>query len=185
MSPRTSNTHPFRIEAVRPPGTVGRIGMTLCPGKKQKYALTGSWDRDLASDLEVIAGWGAQALVSLMEDHEFEELGVAALPEGAAERGIDWVHLPIPDGSIPEPGFEMAWATRGTMLRRWLTAGQSIVLHCKGGLGRTGMIAARLLVEFGVEPAEAVRQVRYARPGTIETPAQEQYVYQWVPVPPR
>ena len=27
--------------------------------------------------------------------------------------------------------------------------------HCRGGLGRAGTIAARLLVEFGVAPEEA------------------------------
>ena len=51
-----------------------------------------------------------------------------------------------------------------------------MVLHCRGGIGRTGTIAARLLVEFGVAPEEAIRMVRRARPGTIETPAQEEYV---------
>jgi hypothetical protein len=44
--------------------------------------------------------------------------------------------------------------------------------HCKGGLGRAGMMAARLLVELGVAPEQAIRDVRCARPGAIETPAQ-------------
>jgi ADP-ribosylglycohydrolase len=45
-----------------------------------------------------------------------------------------------------------------------------------GGLGRTGTIAARLLVEFGVDPEKAIREIRMARPGSIETREQEEYV---------
>ena len=41
-----------------------------------------------------------------------------------------------------------------------LRDGESIVLHCKGGLGRTGMVAARLLVELGCMPEEAIVAVR-------------------------
>ena len=45
-----------------------------------------------------------------------------------------------------------------------------------GGLGRSGMIAARLLVELGEEPRAAIQRVRQVRPGAIETAAQEDYV---------
>jgi len=54
--------------------------------------------------------------------------------------------------------------------------GQSIVVHCRGGLGRTGMVAARLLVELGEKPVTALQRVRAARPGAVETVEQEEYV---------
>ena len=38
------------------------------------------------------------------------------------------------------------------------------------------MIAARLLVELGMEPTEAIASVRAVRPGAIETIAQEEFV---------
>ena len=50
---RTSSTSPLRIDAVSVPGTTGLIGMTFCPGKKD-LDVGGFWDRDLATDLEVI-----------------------------------------------------------------------------------------------------------------------------------
>ena len=57
-----------------------------------------------------------------------------------------------------------------------------MLIHCRGGLGRAGTIAARLLVELGMRPDEAVRRVRDARgPGAIETPAQEAHVLGCVP----
>lgn len=177
MTARTSLTHPLQIQSVVAPGCAGRIGMTLCPGKKQRNALTGDWDRDLDEDLSTIVAWGSRVLVSLMEKHEFERFGVAALPELATVHGLEWIHLPIPDGSIPTQIFETAWAIQGQLLKERVLAGEHIVLHCRGGLGRTGMMAARLLVELGVGPTAAIQQVRAARPGTIETPAQERYVH--------
>ena len=37
-------------------------------------------------------------------------------------------------------------------------------------------IAARLLVELGMDPAEAIARVRAVRPGAIETPEQKRFV---------
>ena len=89
---------------------------------------------------------------------------------------MEWHHLPIRDVYIPDALFEELWEESGMRLRQILSQGGRVLLHCRGGIGRTGTIAARLLVEFGASPEEAIRMVRRARPGTIETPAQEAYV---------
>lgn len=89
---------------------------------------------------------------------------------------MEWHHLPIRDGSIPDELFEDLWIYSGMRLRKLLSDGQNIVIHCKGGLGRTGMIGARLLVELGLEPEVAISRVRAARPGSIETHFQEDHV---------
>jgi protein-tyrosine phosphatase len=93
-----------------------------------------------------------EVLVSLIEAFEFEVLRVSELPEKTRNLGITWLHLPIVDVGIPDWEFEVQWDTAGRELRKVLVNGGRIVLHCRGGLGRTGMIAARLLVEFGMEP---------------------------------
>jgi len=54
-----------------------------------------------------------------------------------------------------------------------LLGGQSLVVHCRGGLGRTGVIAARLLIELGEVPSRALQRVRLGRPGAVETREQE------------
>ena len=56
-----------------------------------------------------------------------------------------------------------------------------MVVHCKGGLGRAGTVAALMLVELGMAPDEAIRTVRAARKGAIETREQERYIREWVP----
>jgi ADP-ribosyl-[dinitrogen reductase] hydrolase len=56
-------------------------------------------------------------------------------------------------------------------------------MHCRGGCGRSGTIAARLLVELGLaEPAEAIQKVRFSRPCAIERPEQEAVVLAAQPV---
>jgi len=85
--------------------------------------------------------------------------------------------LRIDDVDIPDATFEKSWETAGAQLREELLRGGKILIHCKGGLGRSGMIAARLIVELGAaKPEEAIRRVRVSRPGAIETRAQEQHV---------
>jgi ADP-ribosyl-[dinitrogen reductase] hydrolase len=179
MTPNRSIISPLRIDAVTVPGTGGLIGMTICPGKDEYAGLgipSGPWKRDLDLDLQVIRDWQAQALVTLIEDFEFELLSVPELPEKVRALGIRWLHLPIVDVWIPDKMFEEEWETAGEELRQILREGGRIVLHCRGGLGRTGLVAARLLVEFGMEPREAIRRVRAARPGAIQTREQEEYV---------
>lgn len=177
-TPRTSSSHPLQIAFVQTRDNGGRIGITFCPGKKQHDALTGAWDRDLCVDLDAIQASGAAAVVSLIEPSEFQSLGVDRLGEEVRARHMDWFHLPIADVSIPGPLFEQEWTTIGANLRSRLRQGFDIVVHCKGGLGRAGMIAARLLVELGTEPRAAIEQVRMARPGAIETHEQLTYVQQ-------
>ena len=150
--------------------------MTFCPGKTQPDASTGGWARDLALDLDVIAAWGASAVVTLLELHEFDILRVPTLGQEVARRHMSFVHLPIPDGSVPGKAFEAAWVMEGEGLRARLRDGASVLLHCKGGLGRTGMIAARLLIELGVPQNVAIERVRRARPGAIENAAQMAHV---------
>jgi ADP-ribosyl-[dinitrogen reductase] hydrolase len=79
-------------------------------------------------------------------------------------------------GWTPTAEFERQWQAAGDALRKLLRNGRDVMVHCRGGLGRAGMIAARLLIELGIEPATAIRQVRAVRPGAIETRQQEKYV---------
>ncbi len=175
MKARTSQSHPIRIDHVETEGG-GRIGMTFCPGKKDPGAMTGAWDRDLDTDLLAIRDWGASLLVTLVEDHELELLGVPDLGQRARGNGMDWLHLPIVDVSVPSTRFEDDWPVyAGDMVTR-LQGGESLVLHCRGGLGRTGLVAARLLIELGSDPGEAIRRVRERRPGAVETSEQESHV---------
>ncbi len=178
---KTSISHPLRIDEVNVPSG-GIIGMTLCPGKKIKSAISGVWDRDLDIDLKAIQAWGARALVNLMEEYEYDLLRVPDYAEKVNSYPMTFYHLPIPDVHPPDRRFIDLWKSAGPKLRQILLDGGKILLHCRGGLGRTGTVAAQLLVELGMPQKDAILAVRAARSGTIETQDQEKYVYSCKPV---
>lgn len=170
---QTSQSSPLRIAEVLFGEREGRLGLTICPGKKDEGR---GWDRDLEDDLRVIRNWGTSTVISLIELHEFNLLQVPALSENIIRMGMYWIHLPIRDVDVPDERFEHRWQGVGPEIHQRLDAGERILIYCRGGLGRTGLVAARILVERGCASRDAVHRVRAVRPGAIETHAQEQYV---------
>ncbi len=173
---RTSLTHPLQIAVVAAGSEFGRVGITFCPGKYDPYAMSGEWDRDLARDLDKVRDWGAAAVITLLKPKELVLLRVESLGEEILRRNMLWFHLPIVDVSIPDERFEQEWDVAGEELRSILRRRLDVLIHCRGGLGRAGTIAARLLIELGMEPTKAIENVRAARPGAIETSDQERFV---------
>ena len=83
---RTSVTHPLRIDWLPVEGDEGRIGMTLCPGKKQPVSWTGGWDRQLDLDIESLKESGTTRIVSLVTDEDMELLQVTQLPDECSSK---------------------------------------------------------------------------------------------------
>lgn len=177
MKYRTSETDPLQIAEV-PVGS-GRLGLTFCPGKQSTSMYGAPWKRDLDRDLEIVRIWGASHLVTLMEQHELERFKTPDLGGAVEARGIRWHHLPIVDVSVPGDGFLDHWPPLSRTLRDCLAGGGRVLVHCLGGLGRTGLLAALILVDHGVPAKDAVDTVRKARPGAIETREQEAYVLKY------
>lgn len=170
---RTSHSSPLIIAEVPLGPNSGCLGLTICPGKKD---LSSNWDRDLFTDLKAILDWKATTVITLIEDHEFRLLSVQSLGSEVRAIGMDWLHLPILDVSVPDGRFEHLWQTAGIVVHERLDAGERILIHCRGGLGRTGLVAGLILVERGIRPLDAIRQIRDVRPHAIETFEQENYV---------
>jgi ADP-ribosyl-[dinitrogen reductase] hydrolase len=165
---------PLQIDAVEVPGATGLIGLLHCPGLNYTYGDI-EWNRSLDEDLDALQAWGASALLTLIESHEFEMLGVPDLGERVGAR-MRWYWIPIPDGGAPDQAADAAWVGVRRELVEALRTGRSVALHCHAGLGRSGTMAASLLTCFGVSASEAIATVRRSRPGAIQTDEQEQYV---------
>jgi ADP-ribosyl-[dinitrogen reductase] hydrolase len=173
---RTSTTHPLQIAEVSAGPGLGKVGLTFCPGKKQRGAATGHWDRDIGLDLDAVARWGAAIVLTLVEKDEMERLGVPHLRAEVEARHMVWHHYPMVDGDIPNATLAGSWSVIGDECRAVLRDGANVLVHCKGGLGRAGTIAAVLLTELGMSYDQATELVREARPGAIENQPQEIYV---------
>lgn len=110
------------------------------------------------------------------------ELGIARivtltrrpLPDSVAAAGFDVTHFPISDMGIPTPRACTELCTE--LVAEFHERGRPVLLHCRGGLGRTGTVAACCLVNLGRTPDEALLEVRRANPNFVQSPAQVQFI---------
>ncbi|XP_030329910.1 dual specificity protein phosphatase 23 isoform X2 [Strigops habroptila] len=114
---------------------------------------------------EFLLRQGVRHLVSLTERDP---------PHHGACAGIRLHRLHVPDFTAPTP------AQIRSFLRLVEVAnarGEAVAVHCMLGHGRTGtMLACYLAKEQEMDGAEAIREIRRLRPGSIETREQEQAV---------
>lgn len=152
----------------------GRIGLTIAPGKKDGCR----WDRDLDADLRRLRDeFRCDLLVSLLELDEYERLAIGNLFARAAHYGIQTVHFPIEDVNAPPAEAMPRFAALVQQVVAAARDAKTVVIHCRGGLGRTGTVAAACLAALGHPPAQAIERVRRVRRGAVEVPSQEQWVH--------
>lgn len=159
---RTSITHPLQVNWL-PADLLEGVGLTFAPGKKGRSNLGPyAWDRDLATDLAaLVREHRASTLVTLMETAELARQGIGDLLAQAREHGLDVIHFPIRDVSAPREPAAIDPLLDAIEAR--LASGQRVVIHCLGGIGRTGTIATCLLVRRGVALDDAIRIVQTTR----------------------
>lgn len=179
----TSHNSPLEVAWIPlDPAVPGCLGLAPAPGKTGPGLLSPVfYRRDLAADLARLkAHHGTDCLIDCTEAAERADLSIAALPAGAVEAGLAYRALPIPDMGVPAPGEPHAQAVRVVAeATARVEAGASVVVVCRGGLGRSGMIAASIAAALGVGewPDDAIGAVRRARPGAVQTSAQELCVW--------
>jgi protein tyrosine phosphatase (PTP) superfamily phosphohydrolase (DUF442 family) len=158
-------------------GLPGRLGFSPAPGRWRPCE-EGREGEAIEDDLGSLRrACGADVLVTLLEREEMARIGVADLLERARRAGLECNWLPIPDGS-PPADLEATSRLVAHVLER-LGAGGTVIVHCHGGIGRSGMIAACALVAAGIEPGRAIVVVREARPGAATAPGQEEFVHEF------
>lgn len=159
------NVHPFDLLALPQKGA--GLLLTPCPGTKGV---------EPGESLDQLKAAGATALITLMPKSEMARNGVVDLDEWCTERGLSWLHLPIDDEQAPADDFRKAWEVQRTTVHELLDAGRVIAIHCKGGSGRTGLMAAQILVERGATKDQATAVVRSLRPNALQLPVHQAYL---------
>ena len=115
---------------------------------------------------------GCDLLVVLVEPEELPDDGMDLLREAAEARGMQVLHLPIADYQAPGAQFETGWAAARARIEAILAGGGTLALSCHYGAGRSGMIAAGILMDQGMAVADAIGTLRAQFPDSIESDTQ-------------
>ena len=118
---------------------------------------------------------GVDTLVSLLEQSEVWELGLQDAEKICTEWGVEFMHFPIEDVSVPER--EGAFIQLAKELASQLAEGKSIVVHCRMGIGRSSIMAAAILIVSGV-PADGIFTLisKYRRIEVPDTEEQKEWL---------
>lgn len=151
----------LRIEAIE--CGRGTLAVSACPG---------AGGSGLVADLDAIAAFRPDAIVTLLSPQELRLLNCAELPARLPALARQWHHLALQPGGGPDARFERLWTYAGHRLRDVLRRGGRVLLHCDDGGPRARSVAARLLVELGVPAGEAAARARAPRLAAMRLGAQ-------------
>ena len=131
----------------------------------------GDWLEDEISALKQL---GVDAVVSLLESHEIADLDIGDEARLCHEQNINFLAFPIVDRSIPLslPDFSQFARKVASLLRE----NKSMVVHCRQGVGRAGLLAACVLIINGVSADEALANISQAR-GCVVPETEEQKTF--------
>jgi protein-tyrosine phosphatase len=128
-----------------------------------------------------VAAWhaaGIEIVVSLLEDEEIAELDLADEEACCSTAGLRFQRFPIPDRGTPES--RESFTALVTLLVAELRQGRSIGVHCRMGVGRSGTLAACLLIALGLPVNAAWTLVERGRGLPVpDAPEQRTWVERW------
>ena len=149
------------------------LGVSQFPGKNLQNIF------DLSSflkDLQIIKKQKVKIVVSLLPDNEKNKLGLDDLIWSKEE--VEYIQFPINDFSVPPKKKFNELKKLISFIKENLMLSKYVLIHCNGGKGRSGMIAA--LVLKAMKEKDPIKKVREKVIGAIETEEQEIFVKDWV-----
>ena len=157
-------THPYDILSL---AEGGKLIFTPCPGTKGVA---------LEESISQLKQAGASAVISLTPQTEMARLEVEALPEACNSQGVDWFHLPVEDDSAPAAEFDQGWTRDRQKIEEILDRDGALAIHCKGGSGRTGLMAAVIMLGRGIGLEQVTSMVKDLRPKALSLQPHVEYL---------
>ena len=145
----------------------GALVLTPCPGTK---------DADLDTSLVQLKAQGVEAIVTALDSVELASKNVYELGEKAQALGMQWFQIEIEDDCAPGADFTAKWQAASPALHQVVDNGGKVAMHCMGGSGRTGLLAAHLLLEKNWDMSKIVQEVQALRPGALTKLIQVEYI---------
>jgi len=145
----------------------GCLIFTPCPGTKGV---------DLSTSIRELRQAGAEAIITMMTDEELGKFEVSSLPDVVRQSGMVWFQFPVEDDAAPAEAFERSWQTHKNEVLSLVRQGKCVAIHCRGGSGRTGFMAAVIMREMGLDEVRTTTLVKSLRPNSLKFPAHTEYL---------
>ncbi|TFK54045.1 phosphatases II [Heliocybe sulcata] len=134
---------------------LGNLYLSSCPGKKVRLdgpvKGRGTVCRDLRSDLKRIKDLGVGCVICCLDDVELDFLGASwtEYSSVAHELGLDVLRIPTPEGLAPLTP-KLLDEHLGRLIEAYTMQGIPILAHCRGGVGRAGLVACCWVLKLGL-----------------------------------
>lgn len=159
---------------------VGELASTLtlmsCPGYRFRAGGERSRSSWFVEDLERIRRAEISLVVCCAEPHELA-MPARRVSEAMVRIGASFRFASIEDMKAPSPEQATALDRALEELISHLRLGRNAAIHCKAGIGRTGLAATRLLQREGLSAAQALARIRAVHhPEAVETVEQLRFL---------
>lgn len=128
----------------------------------------GDW---LADELRAWHRAGINGVVSALTAAEMSDLDLVLENALCLEEGLWFANFPIEDRDVPGSQADVL-----AELKHWderLQNGESVLIHCRQGIGRSSLLAASLLVTDGVSPNDAWQRIETSRRAPVPDTAEQ------------
>jgi protein-tyrosine phosphatase len=133
---------------------------------------------DLEAEVQAWRQADVDLVVSLLEPSEVRELDLHAEASLCAQYGIRFVSFPIRDRGVPSEREASALLAQ---VHEALVQGQAVAVHCRAGIGRTGLVAGCLLHMLGTPEADLFHVLSRTRGVAVpDTNEQIEWVHRFV-----
>jgi protein-tyrosine phosphatase len=128
----------------------------------------GEW---LSDELRAWRKLGIDLVVSLLTASEERDLELGKEAKEVASEYMGYITFPIADRQVPSSEIEFTRFLE--KLDQALSLGKNVVVHCRQGIGRAGMVLVCLLIMKGLSPGAAIEQLTMVRGAPIPETSQQ------------
>lgn len=134
-------------------------------------------DEHLEEDIIHFKNQNVTTLVSLLTQNETFELELEKEKELCEKHSIHFISFPLKDRSVPSETQTSKLKELARELAQKISQNQKVIVHCRGGIGRAGMICAAILIEQGVRKDKVIEKISTARGVSIpDTEEQKKWI---------